>query len=113
MYTVHVYTTRSVALGDLFPWVEEEMSAPRMGGAVLSMVAALLLALAPVQEAQAAKSGGRIGGTASAARSKPPPRAPAASSSSKTGDFHTFLRVFDVFVVFFPPQRGPLWVLDA
>ena len=42
------------------------------------------------QEAQAARSGGRIGGTASAARSKPPPRAPVASSSSKTdGSFES------------------------
>ncbi|CAK9045780.1 unnamed protein product [Durusdinium trenchii] len=63
---------------------DPEQSPVRAGGAFLSMVAALVLVLLPVQEAQAARSGGRIGGTASAARSKPPPRAPVASSSSKT-----------------------------
>lgn len=61
----------------------ESQSPLRVGGAMLSIVAALALVLAPV-EAQAAKSGGRIGGTASAARSKPPPRAPVASSSKTT-----------------------------
>ena len=48
------------------------------------------------QEAQAARSGGRIGGTASAARSKPPPRAPVASSSSKTdGGFWEWFKAKD------------------
>lgn len=56
----------------------------RLGGAVLSMLAALALAVVPM-EAQAAKSGGRIGGTASAARSKAPPRkAPAAVNKETT-----------------------------
>mmetsp|Transcript_82186 Transcript_82186/g.100845 ORF Transcript_82186/g.100845 Transcript_82186/m.100845 type:complete len:204 (-) Transcript_82186:181-792(-) len=59
-----------------------EQSPLRVGGAFLSMMAALALVWLPVQEAQAAKSGGRIGGTASAARSKPPPRAPVASSKT-------------------------------
>ena len=56
-------------------------SIARTGGAFFSMIAALALVLLPV-EAEAAKSGGRIGGTASAARSKPPPRAPAAASTT-------------------------------
>ena len=38
-----------------------------------------------MQEAQAARSGGRIGGSAPAARSRPPPRAPVASSSKTEG----------------------------
>eukprot|EP00438_Fugacium_kawagutii_P016601 Skav236387 [mRNA] locus=scaffold29:90054:95780:- [translate_table: standard] len=61
-----------------------EQSPLRVGGAFFSMMAALALVWLPVQEAQAARSGGRIGGTASAARSKPPPRAPVASSSRTT-----------------------------
>jgi len=61
-----------------------EQSPLRVGGAFLSMMAALALVWLPVQEAQAARSGGRIGGSAPAARSRPPPRAPVASSSSKT-----------------------------
>ncbi|CAJ1338081.1 unnamed protein product [Effrenium voratum] len=62
-----------------------EQSPLRVGGALLSMMAAFALALLPVQEAHAAKSGGRIGGSASAARARPPPaRAPAAASSSRT-----------------------------
>ena len=69
------------------PDAHESQSPLRVGGAMLSIVAALALVLMPV-EAQAAKSGGRIGGTAAAARSKPPPRAapkaPVASSTNKT-----------------------------
>lgn len=69
------------------PDAHESQSPLRVGGAMLSIVAALALVLMPV-EAQAAKSGGRIGGTAAAARGKPPPRAapkaPVASSTNKT-----------------------------
>lgn len=69
------------------PDAHESQSPLRVGGAMLSIVAALALVLMPV-EAQAAKSAGRIGGTAAAARSKPPPRAapkaPVASSTNKT-----------------------------
>eukprot|EP00435_Cladocopium_sp_Y103_P019704 s1864_g4.t1 len=61
-----------------------EQSPLRVGGAFLSMMAALALVWLPVQEAQAARSGGRIGGSAPAARSRPPPRAPVASSSSSS-----------------------------
>merc|ERR1719229_1355170 len=46
----------------------------RLGTAALSMFAALLVALMPVAEAQAARSGGRIGGTAPSARKAPPPQ---------------------------------------
>jgi len=69
------------------PDAHESQSPLRVGGAMLSIVAALALVLMPV-EAQAAKSAGRIGGTAAAARGKPPPRAapkaPVASSTNKT-----------------------------
>eukprot|EP00438_Fugacium_kawagutii_P027396 Skav208443 [mRNA] locus=scaffold1952:191232:191882:- [translate_table: standard] len=80
---------KRVALRASAPEAEnlENQNPLRVGGAMLSIVAALALVVMPV-EAQAAKSGGRIGGTASAARSKPPPRpaakAPAASSTNKT-----------------------------
>ena len=66
---------------------EQPASSARVGSALLAMLAAVAFALLPVQEAQAARSGGRIGGSASAARRAPPrapPRAPAAASSSNT-----------------------------
>jgi len=61
----------------------EAASPWRLGGAALSMVAAIALALMPMEEAQAAKSGGRIGGSAPAARRAPPPR-PAAPKAATT-----------------------------
>eukprot|EP00930_Biecheleria_cincta_P053409 TRINITY_DN388_c0_g1_i2.p1 TRINITY_DN388_c0_g1~~TRINITY_DN388_c0_g1_i2.p1 ORF type:complete len:241 (+),score=51.87 TRINITY_DN388_c0_g1_i2:58-723(+) len=62
----------------------EEAALPwRLGGAALSMLAAIALALLPMEEAQAAKSGGRIGGSAPAARRAPPPR-PAAPRAATT-----------------------------
>eukprot|EP00435_Cladocopium_sp_Y103_P053610 s1706_g17.t1 len=80
-------TQNRVSLRASAPNAPETQSPLKVGGAMLSIVAALALVLMPV-EAQAAKSGGRIGGTAAAARSKPPPRAaakaPAASSTNKT-----------------------------
>ena len=76
-----------VSLRASAPDAPETQSPFRVGGAMLSIVAALALVLMPV-EAQAAKSGGRIGGTATSARSKAPPRpapkAPAATSTNKT-----------------------------
>eukprot|EP00971_Amphidinium_carterae_P276052 5477981-Amphidinium_carterae.1 len=45
-----------------------------MARAVVSMLAALLVAFAPVAEAQAAKPGGRIGGTAPSAKPRAPPQ---------------------------------------
>lgn len=65
---------------------EEAAASPfRIGGVALSVLAALALAVLPVEEAQAAKSGGRIGGSAPAMKRAPPPRptAPAASSITK------------------------------
>jgi len=50
-------------------------------GAALSMLAALLVAFAPAAPAQAARSGGRMGGSAPSARAPPPrPSAPRASA---------------------------------
>jgi len=61
---------------------EGESSPFRLGGAVLSILAAVALAVLPM-EAQAARSGGRIGGSAPSMRRAPPrPSAPAASSST-------------------------------
>mmetsp|Transcript_56659 Transcript_56659/g.89730 ORF Transcript_56659/g.89730 Transcript_56659/m.89730 type:complete len:622 (-) Transcript_56659:79-1944(-) len=85
----------------------ESQSPLRVSGAMLSIVAALALVLMPV-EAQAAKSGGRIGGTAAAARSKPPPRAapkaPAASSTNKTTVINQTTVVAPPPVVAAPPM---------
>merc|ERR1719507_1495041 len=55
----------------------EPSSAFRIGNAVLSMLAAMLVALAPAAEAQAARSGGRIGSSAPSRQEqrKPPPAA--------------------------------------
>eukprot|EP00930_Biecheleria_cincta_P053410 TRINITY_DN388_c0_g1_i3.p1 TRINITY_DN388_c0_g1~~TRINITY_DN388_c0_g1_i3.p1 ORF type:complete len:222 (+),score=49.95 TRINITY_DN388_c0_g1_i3:83-748(+) len=69
----------TIALND----AEEAASPWRLGGAALSMLAAIALALLPMEEAQAAKSGGRIGGSAPAARRAPPPR-PAAPRAATT-----------------------------
>jgi hypothetical protein len=52
-------------------------SPARLGAAAASFLAALLVAFAPIAEAQAAMKGGRIGGSAVAARKAPP-------SSSRT-----------------------------
>mmetsp|Transcript_60855 Transcript_60855/g.112916 ORF Transcript_60855/g.112916 Transcript_60855/m.112916 type:complete len:217 (+) Transcript_60855:81-731(+) len=52
----------------------EAPDARSYAGAAMSMVAALLVAFAPMAEAQAAKTGGRIGGTAPSAKPKPPPQ---------------------------------------
>mmetsp|Transcript_79494 Transcript_79494/g.140307 ORF Transcript_79494/g.140307 Transcript_79494/m.140307 type:complete len:215 (+) Transcript_79494:72-716(+) len=61
---------------------EVETSSPlRFGGAFLSVLAAIALAILPL-EAQAARSGGRMGGSAPAARRAPPPRAPTSSSAT-------------------------------
>eukprot|EP00439_Symbiodinium_sp_Y106_P086304 s166_g32.t1 len=77
----------------------------RVGGAVLSMLAAFVMAMLPMQEAQAARSGGRIGGSAPSARRAPPPRpaprAPAAASSSKTPPIKT--TVINKTTVIAPP----------
>jgi len=56
------------------PDSEEAADANTMARAVVSMLAALVVAFAPVAEAQAAKTGGRIGGTAPSAKPKPPPQ---------------------------------------
>ena len=67
--------------------LEQPQSTTRLGSALLAMLAAVAFAFLPLQEAQAARSGGRIGGSASAARRAPPraaPRAPAAAASSNT-----------------------------
>ena len=65
----------------------EQTSPMRIGSALLAVLAAVALTVLPVEEAKAARSGGRIGGSASSARRAPPrapPRAPAAASSSNT-----------------------------
>ena len=65
----------------------EQASPMRFGSALLAVLAAVALTVLPVEEAKAARSGGRIGGSASSARRAPPrapPRAPAAASSSNT-----------------------------
>jgi len=54
-----------------------------MARAAVSMLAALLVAFAPVAEAQAAKTGGRIGGTAPSAKPKAPPQRAAPPSAVK------------------------------
>jgi len=51
---------------------------------VASLLAALLVALVPVEEAQAARSGGRIGGSAVGARKAPPPSRTAPNVINKT-----------------------------
>mmetsp|Transcript_57721 Transcript_57721/g.148487 ORF Transcript_57721/g.148487 Transcript_57721/m.148487 type:complete len:227 (-) Transcript_57721:302-982(-) len=56
---------------------EELISWTRYTGAAFSMMAALVVVFAPISEAQAARSGGRIGGSAPSKRAAPP-------SSSKT-----------------------------
>jgi len=56
----------------------------RLGAAALSILAALVVSFAPAAEAQAAKSGGRIGGSAQAARSKPPPARTSTNVINKT-----------------------------
>jgi len=56
----------------------------RLGAAALSILAALVVSFAPAGEAQAAKSGGRIGGSAQAARSKPPPGRTSTNVINKT-----------------------------
>eukprot|EP00933_Yihiella_yeosuensis_P008529 TRINITY_DN11402_c1_g3_i1.p1 TRINITY_DN11402_c1_g3~~TRINITY_DN11402_c1_g3_i1.p1 ORF type:complete len:228 (+),score=63.43 TRINITY_DN11402_c1_g3_i1:97-780(+) len=64
----------------------ETTSPFRLLSAAVSILAALALAVLPMEEAQAARSGGRIGGSAPRAR-PPPPRPsppPQASSSSNT-----------------------------
>jgi hypothetical protein len=55
----------------------EPSSAFRVGSAVVSVLAALLVALAPAAEAQAARTGGRIGSSAPSRQEqrKPPPAA--------------------------------------
>lgn len=65
---------------------EESMTSPsRLGAAFLSMLAAFVVAIIPTEEAQAARSGGRIGGTApSARRVAPPARAPPTVNRSTT-----------------------------
>jgi len=71
----------------------------KFGGAALSLLAALLVALMPAAEAQAAKMGGRMGGTASSQqRSKPPP--PRAQAPSTTINRTT---VVNKTVVVVPP----------
>ena len=67
--------------------LEQAALPTRFGSALLAMLVAVAFAWLPVQEAQAARSGGRIGGSAGAVRRAPPrapPRAPAAASSSNT-----------------------------
>mmetsp|Transcript_74364 Transcript_74364/g.177170 ORF Transcript_74364/g.177170 Transcript_74364/m.177170 type:complete len:220 (+) Transcript_74364:85-744(+) len=51
----------------------EAVDTGKMTRALLSMVAALVVTFAPLAEAQAARSGGRIGGSAPSARPRPPP----------------------------------------
>jgi len=55
----------------------EAPEAARLGGAVASLLAAMLVALVPVAEAQAARTGGRIGSSAPSKReqARPAPRA--------------------------------------
>mmetsp|Transcript_39472 Transcript_39472/g.85951 ORF Transcript_39472/g.85951 Transcript_39472/m.85951 type:complete len:227 (+) Transcript_39472:86-766(+) len=58
------------------PELAEEVESPsplRLGGACLSILAALVVTFAPISEAQAAKSGGRIGGSAPSRKPAPPP----------------------------------------
>jgi len=58
------------------PELVEEIESPsplRLGGACLSILAALVVTFVPISEAQAAKSGGRIGGSAPSRRPAPPP----------------------------------------
>lgn len=68
------------------PWAEEskaEQASTASGsyfGVFASLLAALVIMVAPLQEAQAAKTGGRIGGTAPSMRPKPAP-----SASGRTG----------------------------
>lgn len=61
----------------------EAISWSRYASAAFSMLAALVVAFAPVTEAQAARSGGRIGGSRPSMRSAPPSR-PAPPAASKT-----------------------------
>eukprot|EP00930_Biecheleria_cincta_P102159 TRINITY_DN93843_c0_g1_i1.p1 TRINITY_DN93843_c0_g1~~TRINITY_DN93843_c0_g1_i1.p1 ORF type:complete len:251 (+),score=50.07 TRINITY_DN93843_c0_g1_i1:82-753(+) len=78
---------RDAMKGAEFAGEEEPAASPfRIGGVALSVLAALALAVLPMEEAQAAKSGGRIGGSAPSMKRAPPPRpsAPAASSTRNT-----------------------------
>mmetsp|Transcript_60856 Transcript_60856/g.112917 ORF Transcript_60856/g.112917 Transcript_60856/m.112917 type:complete len:212 (+) Transcript_60856:82-717(+) len=56
------------------PEMLETSDASSFAGAALSMVAALVVAFAPMAEAHAAKTGGRIGGTAPSAKPAPAPK---------------------------------------
>jgi len=57
----------------------------RFSSAVLCFLAVLIVALVPIDEAKAVKSGGRIGGTAQSSQNKQaPPRAPRPAVSNRT-----------------------------
>mmetsp|Transcript_57723 Transcript_57723/g.148494 ORF Transcript_57723/g.148494 Transcript_57723/m.148494 type:complete len:225 (-) Transcript_57723:276-950(-) len=77
---------------------EELISWTRYTGAAFSMMAALVVVFAPISEAQAARSGGRIGGTAPSKKAAPP-------SSSKTINRTT---VINKTTIVAPPPPPPV-----
>eukprot|EP00401_Gymnodinium_catenatum_P071199 CAMPEP_0117545346 /NCGR_PEP_ID=MMETSP0784-20121206/46047_1 /TAXON_ID=39447 /ORGANISM="" /LENGTH=167 /DNA_ID=CAMNT_0005342189 /DNA_START=37 /DNA_END=536 /DNA_ORIENTATION=- len=81
----------------------------RFGGFVASMFAALVVALMPVAEAQAVRSGGRMGGTAPSA--KPPPARAAPRPAEPTTINRT--TVINKTTVVAPPPPPPVVVAPA
>mmetsp|Transcript_7 Transcript_7/g.16 ORF Transcript_7/g.16 Transcript_7/m.16 type:complete len:218 (+) Transcript_7:66-719(+) len=79
----------------------------RIGSAMLSVLAAIAFALLPVQEAQAARSGGRIGGSASAVRRAPRPAPPKAAVASSNTTVINKTTVVAPPPVVAPPMMAP------
>lgn len=101
----HTNTKEELQLSDDKLGSTQESSPLRVGGAILSLLAALVVALAPVTEpAYAARTGGRIGGTAPS--KKAPPRA-APSVTNNT----TVIKKETVVVA--PPAPPPVVVAPA
>lgn len=97
-----------------------EASSPlRIGGAALSMLAAIALVMLPLEDAHAAKTGGRIGGSAPPARPAPPakPAAPKAATSTTTNttviNKTTVVQAAPPPVVVAPPVMGGVGMMGA
>lgn len=87
---------------------EPDASQPmRLGGAVLSFFAAILVALAPVAEAQAARTGGRIGSSAPSKKEQQARPAPRAAVPPRVVNKTTVIEKTTVVV---PPPPPPVVV---
>mmetsp|Transcript_31305 Transcript_31305/g.68588 ORF Transcript_31305/g.68588 Transcript_31305/m.68588 type:complete len:236 (+) Transcript_31305:52-759(+) len=79
--------------------------------AMLAVFAALLVAMVPATEAQAAKSGGRIGGSAaSRPATRPPPPRPSAPRAAEPPRVENKTTVVEKTVIVAPPPPPPVVV---